>query len=76
MEDAIIIQISWLVEYTNLDETIQEILVLLYTQGSNLYSQTVLQASARHQSAKTKFIFDSDKGIISLEQVRNFLSFL
>ncbi|XP_035714331.1 apolipophorins isoform X2 [Folsomia candida] len=66
--DEMMAKISWLVEYTNLDETIQEILVLLYTQGSNLYSQTVLQASARHQSAKTKFIFDSDKGIISLEQ--------
>jgi hypothetical protein len=60
--------LNWLLEYANLDESIQELIILVYTKGSNLFTQTVLEAGARYQTAKTKFIFDSEKGVISLEQ--------
>jgi len=59
---------KWVITYTNLDETLQDLLVLFCTKGSDLFSQTVLEAGGRHQNAKTKFVFDADKGIISLEQ--------
>ena len=51
-----------------MDETVQEILVTLYTKGGDLVYQTVLEASTRYQKAKTKFIFDPRKGLVELEQ--------
>ena len=52
----------------NLENLIQDIFITLYTKGPELMSQTVLEANSKYQQAKTKFIFDSDKGIIELEQ--------
>jgi len=40
----------------------------LYEKGPQLVSQTVLEANGKYQQAKTKFIFDADKGIMDWEQ--------
>jgi hypothetical protein len=58
----------WLIEYTNVEETLRDLLVILYSKGNDLFSQTALEAGGRYQNAKTKFVFDADKGMISLEQ--------
>jgi len=39
-----------------------------YKNGGDLFFSTILEAGARRQKEKTKFIFDTNKGIISLEQ--------
>ncbi|CAG7726200.1 unnamed protein product [Allacma fusca] len=61
-------KVRWLIQYLNVDETFQDFLIVVYTKGGDLLYQTILQAGARYQNAKTKFIFDPNKGIMELEQ--------
>ncbi|ODN01102.1 Apolipophorin [Orchesella cincta] len=61
-------QVKWLIRYTEIDVLIPKVVLTLISKGKSIFFMTAIDTASNFQQAKTKFIFDSGKGIISLEQ--------
>ncbi|CAL8109862.1 unnamed protein product [Orchesella dallaii] len=61
-------QVKGLIRYTEIDVLIPKVVLTLISKGKSIFFMTAIETASTFQQAKTKFIFDSSKGIISLEQ--------
>lgn len=60
-------QVQWFIDEFKIEQRLQQIWDLLRNKLSR-FAQTALQADNQYREAKTKFIFDPDKGVLELEQ--------
>lgn len=60
-------KIEWIAEEFQIEKRMHQLVVILRNKFLR-YAQTALQSDDKYREAKTKFIFDPDKGVIELEQ--------
>ena len=65
--NEIIEKIDWLSGEFQVEKRLQQLWTILQNKLAR-FAQTALQADNRYRTAKTKFIFDPDSGIMELEQ--------